>query len=72
MLTTRFFFQQSSSFKQTLFTEKIGDSIEALRIQGHFTLGKADKKFVFIAGGIGITPFHSILLDLENRKDILV
>jgi glycine betaine catabolism B len=70
MLTTRFFFQESSSFKQTLFAKKVGDSVEALRVQGHFTVEDADKKLVFITGGIGITPFHSILLDLGKKKAI--
>ena len=70
MLTTRFFFQQSSSFKQALFAKKVGDSLEGLRVQGHFTVEDVNKKLVFIAGGIGITPFHSILLELENRKNI--
>lgn len=71
MLTTRFFFQESSSFKQALFAKEVGDSIEALRIQGHFTVEDPEIKMVFITGGIGITPFHSILLDLESKKNIL-
>ncbi len=70
MFTTRYFFQESSSFKRALFTKEVGDFVEAIRIQGHFTLEDADKKLVFIAGGIGITPFHSILLDLEKKKNI--
>ena len=70
MITTRFFFQESSSFKKALFSKEVGDSIEALRIQGHFTVEEPNKKLVFIAGGIGITPFHSILLELENRNNI--
>lgn len=75
MLTTRFFFQKSSSFKKALFAKNIGEQIEALRVQGHFTVEDPDKKLVFIAGGIGITPFHSILLELENLgkiKDIIL
>jgi glycine betaine catabolism B len=75
MITTRFFFQESSSFKKALFSKEVGDFIEALRIQGHFTVEEPNKKLVFIAGGIGITPFHSILLELENRnkiKDIIL
>jgi len=75
MITTRFFFQESSSFKKALFSKEVGDSIEALRIQGHFTVEEPNQKLVFIAGGIGITPFHSILLELEKRnkiKDIIL
>jgi len=70
MLTTRYFFQESSSFKQALFAKEVGDFVEALKIQGDFTVEDANKKMVFITGGIGITPFHSILLDLENKKNI--
>lgn len=70
MLTTRFFFQESSSFKKALFSKEIGEQIEILRIQGHFTVEDPAKKSVFIAGGIGITPFHSILLELEKEKRI--
>lgn len=70
MLTTRYLFEESSSFKKALFTKEIGESIEGLRISGYFTVQQADDKMVFIAGGIGITPFHSILLELENKKSI--
>lgn len=70
ILTTHYFFQESSSFKRALFAKKVGESIEAIKIQGNFTIEDPERKMVFIAGGIGITPFHSILLDLENKKKI--
>jgi len=70
MLTTRFFFEESSSFKKALFSKNIGDFVEILRIQGHFIVEKPDDNLVFIAGGIGITPFNSILLELGRVKKI--
>lgn len=70
MLTTRYFFQDSSSFKKALFDKKVGDFIEGLRVQGHFTLKETEQKLSFIAGGIGITPFNSIFLELEYKKNI--
>lgn len=70
MLTTRYFFQESSSFKKALFSKKIGEIVNVLRIQGHFIIENPENKLVFIAGGIGITPFNSILLELEKAKQI--
>lgn len=69
MLTTNYSFEESSSFKKALFAKKAGDVVEAIKIDGKFTVNKEYQKLVFIAGGIGITPFHSILLDLEEKKD---
>lgn len=70
MLTTRYSFQKSSSFKKALFAKEPGDIVEVRDIRGNFTIEDVDNKFVFIAGGIGITPFYSILLELENQKKI--
>ena len=70
MLTTRFFFHEGSSFKKALFSKEIGEQIEVLRIQGHFTIEEPAVKLIFIAGGIGITPFHSILLEMEKKKNM--
>lgn len=70
MLTTRYLYQESSSFKKALFAKKENDFVEILKIQGNFTVEDPNQKMVFIAGGIGITPFHSILLDLEKRNNI--
>jgi len=75
ILTTRYLFRESSSFKKALFAKKENDFVEILQIQGHFTVEDTNRKMVFIPGGIGITPFHSILLDLEKRdsiKDIIL
>ena len=74
-LTTRYSFQKSSSFKKALFAKEPGDIVEAKNVRGKFTIENTNQKFVFIAGGIGITPFYSILLDLEKQhkiKDIIL
>ena len=68
MLTTHYLFEESSSFKKALFAKKVGDEMELVKIDGKFTINKDTQKLVFIAGGIGITPFHSILLELEKKK----
>ncbi len=67
MLTTRIS-KPSSSFKKSLVKMKIGEGITASGPDGDFTLGDPKKNYVFIAGGIGITPFRSILLDLDHKK----
>jgi ferredoxin-NADP reductase len=67
MLTTRFA-SKSSSFKKALKNLTPGDAIEAHDLEGDFVVDDSKKKFVFIAGGIGITPFRAILLDLDYNK----
>jgi ferredoxin-NADP reductase len=53
-----------------------GQKIVAGQLIGDFTLPKdPNKKLVFIAGGIGITPFRSIvkyLIDANQKRDIVV
>lgn len=73
MLTTRIFAQNQSSFKQTLEELKPGELIEVKGPDGDFVLTDPSKQYVFIAGGIGITPFRSILKQLDHEgKDFRV
>jgi len=67
MLTTRFA-PKGSSFKQALKKLQPGDVIEAREKGGDFVLDHRRKTFVFLAGGIGITPFRAILLDLDHHR----
>jgi glycine betaine catabolism B len=64
------FYEPSSSFKRTLLAMKPGDTIIAGQLAGDFTLPRdPQKKLAFIAGGIGITPFRSMVKDLMDRGE---
>lgn len=67
MITTRFTNDKGSSFKKALGSLKIGDFIEISDIDGDFIVEDLANEYVFIAGGIGITPFRSILKDLNSK-----
>ena len=67
MLTSRFDFKNGSSFKKALYELKPGSTVEASDLEGSFVVKDPHKKYVFIAGGIGITPYRSILMDLIHR-----
>lgn len=52
----------SSSFKNSLMRLKPGDQILAAQLAGDFVLPpKRNLKLAFMAGGVGITPFHSMI-----------
>lgn len=64
------FYPQASSFKKALGSFKEGDTIIASQLAGDFVLPKnKSKKLVFIAGGIGITPFRSMVKYLLDTKE---
>ena len=69
------FYQPASSFKASLVTMKPGDRLVAGQLAGDFTLPKDPaQKLVFIAGGIGVTPFRSMIkymLDTQEKRDIV-
>ena len=73
MLTARIP-EPSSSFKSHLAHLKKGDEVLAAQLAGTFTLPKSDKqKMAFLAGGVGITPFRSMvkyLLDFDQPRPI--
>lgn len=66
------FYTPSSSYKSALQSLKVGAQIVASNVAGDFTLPRdRTKKIVFLAGGIGITPFRSMiqyLLDTNDRR----
>lgn len=68
------FYPKSSSFKQALHDLQIGEEIVASQVAGDFVLpNRSDARCVFIAGGIGITPFRSMiqyLIDKNEKRDI--
>ncbi len=70
MLTSKFDPEHGSTFKKALLKKQLGDTIEAYDMKGKFTMDTDRPNPVFIAGGIGITPYRSILLDLEKNNGI--
>ncbi len=70
------FYEQGSSFKRAMSKMDAHMNILGAQIAGDFTLpSDPQQKLVFIAGGIGITPFRSMLkylLDLQQRRDIVL
>jgi ferredoxin-NADP reductase len=65
------FYPQSSAFKRALGAMKPGATIHASQLAGDFTLPSDPKtKIAFLAGGIGITPFRSMLQYLIDRKEV--
>lgn len=68
-ITTRII---KSTFKMTLNNLEKGQKVEARGVWGDFVLDEKDKRRrVFIAGGIGLTPFRSMLkYCLDIKLDI--
>lgn len=60
---------KGSSFKQSLEELNPGDVIYATSLQGDFVLPKEPEKYkyLFVAGGIGVTPFRSHIQSLIER-----
>jgi ferredoxin-NADP reductase len=64
------FYPDPSSYKKKLLSLKPGDSVVASQLAGDFTLPKnKNQKLVFIAGGIGVTPFRSMVKYLMDRQE---
>jgi ferredoxin-NADP reductase len=70
------FYEPSSSYKKSLQEMKVGEKLVAGQLSGDFVLPQdKSKKLVFIAGGIGITPFRSMikyLLDQNEKRDVVL
>lgn len=70
------FYDPPSTFKRALAGMKPGGTLSVSHVAGGFVLPrKKDRKLVFIAGGIGITPFRSMieyLLSAKERRDIVL
>ena len=69
------FYPNSSSFKRTLLAMEPGGEIMAGQLAGDFVLPADPKqKLAFIAGGIGVTPYRSMLkylIDTNENRDIV-
>jgi ferredoxin-NADP reductase len=58
-----------SAFKRSLVEAAVGTEVEIEGPFGSFTLHQnAKRPAVFLAGGIGITPFHGVIKDAVERK----
>jgi ferredoxin-NADP reductase len=70
------FYDQPSSYKKELENLKPGREILSGQLAGDFTLPRdRNKKMVFFAGGIGITPFRSMvkyLIDKDEKRSIVL
>jgi ferredoxin-NADP reductase len=70
------FYPNSSLFKTKLISLKPGDQLLAGQLAGDFILPRnKNQKLAFIAGGIGVTPFRSMvkyLLDKNEQRDVVL
>lgn len=57
-----------STFKNTLNNLALGESIDVDGPEGEFIMDDPTREYIFVAAGIGITPFRSILADANHRK----
>lgn len=60
---------EPSSFKYHLSSLQPGETVRMHGPYGEFFIKPKMKKIVGVAGGIGITPFRSILMDLAEDND---
>ena len=69
-------YEPSSTFKKALLALKPGDTMSVGELSGDFTLPRdPHKKLAFIAGGIGITPFRSMvqyMIDENQKRDAVL
>ncbi len=64
------FHPDPSAFKRTLAALQPGDVVYASHIAGHFTLPRnPGEKLAFLAGGIGVTPFRSMVEEMVRRGE---
>lgn len=68
-ITTKFNTERSSSFKTALFNLEPGTELEIIEPKGDFVLPEDTKlPLVFVAGGIGVTPYRSIIKFLADTN----
>jgi ferredoxin-NADP reductase/Na+-translocating ferredoxin:NAD+ oxidoreductase RnfD subunit len=64
------FYPGASAFKRALAKMRPGDVIFGSHLAGEFVLpSDNDTKIAFIAGGIGVTPFRSMVQELLNKQN---
>lgn len=65
MVTTRINHEHSSTFKEQLLKLEAGQQIEADAPEGDFVVDDPSRELIFVAGGIGVTPYRSILKEAD-------
>lgn len=68
MISTRIS-ENPSAYKKALMNLKPGDEINMRGPFGPFYLDESKRPAVFIAGGIGITPYRSLIIDSVQNPD---
>lgn len=69
-ITSKFTARDGSSFKQALLVLKPGTELSVSAPMGKFVLPKnLDQPLIFVAGGIGITPFRSMLATIGLQQE---
>lgn len=64
------FYGNGSTYKKTLYNLTPKTPLIGAQLSGEFTLpDNVQRKIVFIAGGIGITPFRSMIKYLSDKKE---
>ncbi len=63
--------QQRSTFKDALSRMGLGDTLEAEAPEGDFVVDDPERNMIFIAGGIGVTPYYAILTEAAVKNQQL-
>lgn len=71
MISTRIDSEHGSSFKRALVALNPGTEVEADGPEGDFTVEDESRHHIFVAGGIGITPFRSMLVEAHTQGEQL-
>ena len=69
------YYEPASMYKAEFMKLEPGDMIFGSQLAGNFTLDGGNTKLAFIAGGIGITPFRSMvkyLTDTQMQSDVIL
>ena len=70
-ITTHYIGERASDYKKSLWALRPGDTVRLRGPVGPMYIRDPKQRTIFIASGIGITPFRSILVEAAaNKKDL--